>query len=70
MLMLKMSIPNQPRIFPFPKRTFGKKKPEQRSFQSGWFDTFKWLHYDEVCIIEITCLRINKQNFDLNMTKY
>ncbi|XP_052253227.1 zinc finger MYM-type protein 1-like [Dreissena polymorpha] len=45
--MFKMSIPNQPRNFAFPKRTFGKKKPEQRSFQSCWFDSFTWLHYDE-----------------------
>ncbi|KAH3872339.1 hypothetical protein DPMN_035554 [Dreissena polymorpha] len=46
-----MSIPNQPRIFAFSKRIFGKKKPEQRSFKSSWFDSFAGLHYDEECIL-------------------
>ncbi|KAH3719532.1 hypothetical protein DPMN_062369 [Dreissena polymorpha] len=46
-----MSVPNQPRNFAFPKRTFGKKKPDQRSFQSSWFDSFTWLHYDEASIL-------------------
>ncbi|KAH3885564.1 hypothetical protein DPMN_009559 [Dreissena polymorpha] len=42
-----MNIPNQPRNFAFPKRTFGKKKPVQRSFQFSWFESFTWLHYNE-----------------------
>ena len=65
--MFKMSIPNQPRNFAFPKRTFGKKKPEQRSFQSCWFDSFTWLHYDEVCIL---VLNFNLRSFlsFLNLT--
>lgn len=40
-------VPNQPKTFRFPPRTFGVKKPEQRSFQSSWFDSRPWLHYDE-----------------------
>ena len=63
--MFKMSIPNQPRNFAFPKRTFGKKKPEQRSFQSCWFDSFTWLHYDEVCIFAIVLI-FYEPNVDLN----
>ena len=36
--------PYQPKNFPFPKKTYWK---ERRSFQSGWFVDFPWLHYDE-----------------------
>lgn len=39
--------PNQPRNFKFPKRPFGKKTIEYRSFQPTWFHKFKWIHYDE-----------------------
>ncbi|XP_056003508.1 zinc finger MYM-type protein 1-like [Ostrea edulis] len=41
------SEPNQPKALSFPKRTFGKKAPVQRSFQGSWFDSRPWLHYDE-----------------------
>ena len=30
--------PNQPRSGVFPKRQFGQKKPEYRSFKPSWFD--------------------------------
>ena len=39
--------PHQPRKFLFPKREFGVKSIVRRSFQASWFDTWKWLHYDE-----------------------
>ena len=37
------SSPNQP-LKKFPKSMFGK---QSRSFQSDWFEKWKWLHYDE-----------------------
>ena len=40
-------VPNQPKTFRFPQRTFGVKKPEQKSFQLLWFDRRSWLHCDE-----------------------
>ncbi|CAC5404835.1 unnamed protein product [Mytilus coruscus] len=39
--------PNQPKHFKFPKRFFGKKSIEYRSFQPTWFHKFKWIHNDE-----------------------
>ena len=39
--------PHQPRNLKFPSRNFGKKTIVSRSFQAGWFDRYKWLHYDE-----------------------
>ena len=30
----------------FPKRSFGKKKPVHGSFQSAWFERWKWIYYD------------------------
>ena len=44
-----MTEPNQPRDFKFPKRSFGKKFPELRSFNAQWFKQFSWLHHNEVC---------------------
>ena len=28
-------------------KTFGSKNPTTRSFQTAWFERFKWLHHDE-----------------------
>ena len=39
--------PYQPKNFKFPAKTFGSKNPTKRSFQTAWFERFKWLHYDE-----------------------
>ena len=39
--------PHQPFNFKFPRRAFGKKTVAYRSFQPTWFNTWKWLHYDE-----------------------
>ena len=41
------SIPHQPQTFNFPKRSFGKSKIVERSFQPGWFQKWPFLHYDE-----------------------
>lgn len=49
-------VPNQPKTFRFPQRTFGVKKPEQRSFQPSWFDSRPWLHYDEAQRGRNSCL--------------
>ena len=51
--MAKSGIPdlpdsaNQPTSHNFPKKSFGKKTVVERSFQATWFNTWKWLHYDE-----------------------
>ena len=45
-----MSIPPepyQPRNVVFPKKVFGKSAPKGYSFQAKWFDTWKWLHWDD-----------------------
>ena len=40
--------PNHPpSSFTFPKREFGKKQVRKYSCQASWFQTWKWLHYDE-----------------------
>ena len=40
--------PHQPALgFKFPKRSFGVKKVEQRSFKPQWFAKWPFLHYDE-----------------------
>ena len=54
-------VPNQPKTFRFPQRTFGVKKPEQRSFQPSWFDSRPWLHYDEAKDLAFCHLCINKE---------
>ena len=43
-----MDAPNQPSNFKFPKRTFGVKNPEKRSFNAQWFKIHPWIHFDEV----------------------
>jgi len=44
----KIDVPNQLKSFKFPKRYFGAKKTEHRSFNSQWFQSHSWLHYEEV----------------------
>ena len=40
--------PHQPGDFRFPVTTFGNNQSApQRSFQPVWFDSCKWLHYEE-----------------------
>ena len=41
--------PHQPRAlsFRFPKRYYGKKSTVACTFQSGWFKSWPFLHYDE-----------------------
>ena len=56
--------PHQPRTFTFPSRSFGKTKIVSRSFQSKWFDKYKWLHYDEAqdAAYCYTCRTADEQN--------
>ena len=37
-----------PSTYKFPKCKFGNTVITERSFQSRWCDTYKWLHYDKV----------------------
>lgn len=37
-----------PKHFSFPKKKSGKR---ERSCQHSWFETYKWLHYDEMYVI-------------------
>ena len=42
-------VPNQPKTFKFPQRSFGQKNPVKIScHQYSWFANRTWLHYDEV----------------------
>ena len=56
--------PHQPWSLNFPSRQFGKSKVVSRSFQSKWFDKYKWLHYDEAqdAAYCYTCRTANGQN--------
>ena len=44
----KMDVPNQPKSYKFPKRSFGTRKKEHRAFDSQWFQSHLWLHYEEI----------------------
>ena len=49
------SKPYQPgKDFIFPKRSFGKSVVREYSFQAKWFDTWKWLHWDN-CKQAVLC---------------
>ena len=41
------STPHHPLSIRFPKRSFGKKRTVERSFQPGWFANWPFLHSDE-----------------------
>ena len=65
-------VPNQPKTFKFPQRSFGLKNPVKRSFQSLWFANRTWLHYDEtndlaychVCVVAYRDGKLNISNLD------
>ena len=46
-IMAISPVPNQPKKFKFPQRSFGQKNPVKRNAQSSWFANRTWLHYDE-----------------------
>ena len=49
--------PHQPTDIIFPKRSFGKTKVVQRSFQASWFKKWTFLHYieDQDVVVCHTC---------------
>ena len=47
--------PCQPSHTLFPKRSFGKTCVVKRSFQAGWFQRWKWLHYSIVQDSVVRC---------------
>ena len=56
--------PNQPKDFSYPKRNFSKNGKDERSFLPSWYETWKWLHYNEIddtvyCIICFNTKRFN-----------
>ena len=69
--------PYQPKNFKFQAKTFGSKNPTKRSFQTTWFERFKWLHYDEIRDVAKcrTCLKarqsgmVTSSNADPAFTK-
>ena len=44
---LAIDKPHQPLSFPYPKRPFRKTTIVHRSFQSAWYSSRSWLHYNE-----------------------
>ena len=65
-------VPNQPKTFKFPQRSFGQKKNSEKKFQSSWFANRTWLHYDEandlayyhVWLIAYRDGKLNSSNLD------
>ena len=73
-------VPNQPKTFKFPQRSFGqkkkkkkKKKNSEKKFQSSWFANRTRLHYDEandiaychVCMVAYRDGKLNSSNLDM-----
>ncbi len=68
----KVAIPfvpeaNQPKNIKFPVQSFGKQTAT-RSFNSKWFDRFKWLHYDKDkdAAFCFTCIKASNKNLILS----
>ena len=55
--------PHQPASFTFPQRQFGKKTVVLRSFQSSWFRSWSWLHYNEATdsIVCFLCAKAHRE---------
>ena len=56
--------PNQPKDFSYPKRNFSKNGKDERSFLPSWYETWKWLRYNEIddtvyCIICLNAKRFH-----------
>ena len=58
-----MTEAHQIKNFKFPKRSFRKKTVVNRSFQSSWFEKWKWLHYieNDDAVVCITCMQASSQ---------
>ena len=68
-------VPNQPKIFKFPQRCFGKTNPVNRSFQASWFSNRTWLHYHDydeandlafchICLVAYKDGKLNNHTLD------
>ena len=56
--------PHQPSTsYKFPKRSFGKNRVVERSFQASWFHKWKWLHYNELddLVFCHVCMKANAE---------
>ena len=64
-----LTEPNKPQNFKFPARTLGNQN-FKRSFQSSWFDKFKWLYYDadSDSAFGFTCIKALQHNM-ISFTK-
>ena len=56
-------VPDKPKTFKFPQRSFGQKNPVK------WFTNRKWLHYDEAnnlayCNVAYRDGKLNSSNLD------
>ena len=63
--------PHQPLSYKFPKRAYGQKKVVYCSFQSQWFSTWNFLHYNEAedavyCHTCVEAFRLNRIKTSLN----
>ena len=56
-------VPHQPRKYHFPERSFGNNG-EKQSFKVAWFDTWRWLSYQEVSnsVIYFHCSQASNRN--------
>ena len=62
----KVGVPNQPKRFKFPKRTL---KTEHMAFNSQWFQSHSWLHYEEVNCANLLFNTLRKYEY-LKVNKY
>ena len=55
--------PHQPSTHKFLKRSFGKNRVVEQSFQASWFLKWKWLHYNESddLVFCHTCMKANAE---------
>ena len=58
-----IEVLHQPRKYHFPERSFGNKG-ERQSFKAVWFDTWRWLSYQEVSdsVICFHCSQASNRN--------
>ena len=57
--------PNQPKDFLYPKRNFSKNGKDERSFLLSWYETWKWLHYNEIDYTVYCIICLNAKRFHM-----
>ena len=66
-IMAALSMPfnphQPPSTYKFPKQIFSKNRVAECSFQSSWFQKWKWLYYDESNNLAFchTCMKANSE---------